>query len=82
MRSLVDALLCELRKMQRHAPKHSQRGASSRAHSAAQQDWQLRAASIVVVLSETFFGASTAWQPQHGSTAAQQDSKECVRDDV
>ena len=40
-----------------------------------QQHWQLQAASIVTILSETLFGASAAWQSPHGSTAAaQQDA--------
>ena len=72
LRSLVDALLSQLRKAQRHAQKHSQRRASTRVYNAAQQGWQLQAASVVTVLSETLFGASTAWQPPHGSTAAAQ----------
>ena len=83
LRSLVDALLSELRKAQRHAPKHSQRRASSRAHHAVQQHWQLQAASVVTVLSETLFGASAAWQPPHSSAAgAQQDGGQPMRDDA
>ena len=82
LRSLIDALLSELRKAQRQARKHSQRRASSRPHNAAQQHWQLQAASIVAVISETLYGASMAWQPSHGSTAAQQHGRQHMADDV
>lgn len=62
LRSLVDILLSNLRRVQRKSTESSQKK-KSRAQGQL-HDWRLQAASRIVVMSEVLYGASPAWQPE------------------
>ena len=55
----MDAFLSNLRRVQRLSTE-SRRGKAAKRQV---HDWLLQAASIVAVVSEIVFGASSAWQP-------------------
>ncbi len=66
LRGLVDALLSNLRRVQRKGADHD-RGHSAKRQRHA-QDWRLQAASISVAVTEVLFGASPACRT--GGTSA------------
>ena len=66
----MDALLSSLRRAQRLSTE-SRRGKAAEKRA---NDWRLQAASIVAVVSEIVFGASSAWQPGAAHTGESNQS--------